>query len=265
MNPCKTSTPAHLLILFLLTLTSCQSMGAEVRIAVAANFTEVSRQLAELFERETGYTTRISYGSTGKLFAQIENGAPFDLFLSADTQRPEKAEKEGLAVAGSRFNYAKGKLVLWSSESNLFKTGENYLKTASFQHIALANPKTAPYGLAAREVLEKLGIWQKLNSTNRLVRGESIAQTFQFVATGNTQAGFVAFSQIKAWQSAHQQTEAGTTWEISTEYYNPINQAAVLLERGKTNPAAQAYLKFLDSENARTLIRSYGYDVDDKP
>ena len=227
----------------------------EVRIAVAANFTDVTRQIAPLFEQATGHTTRISYGSTGMLFSQIENGAPFDLFLAADTRRPGKAEAEGLAVPGSRFIYAKGKLVLWSAQQSAFAAGETFLKQGEFTHVAIANPETAPYGLAARQVMEHLGIWQTLQP--RLVRGDSIAQTFQFVATGNADIGFVAASQIKAWQGT-----PGTTWEIPADDYDPIDQAAVLLKRGENNPAARAFLAFLKRDSTRAVIERFGYGVE---
>jgi molybdate transport system substrate-binding protein len=236
-------------------LFSIQVYADEVRIAVAANFIDATRGLVPMFERTTGHTTKISYGSTGKLYSQIEHGAPFELFLAADTQRPIKAEKEGLAVTGSRFIYAKGKLVLWSAQPNRFDSGETYLKTSNFKHIALANPKTAPYGQAAIQVLEHINQFDLL--TPKLVMGDSIAQTFQFAATGNADAGFVALAQIKGWKG-----EIGTLWEIPTDYYAPINQAAVLLKKGASNPAARAYLEFLKSDKAREVIKKYGYGVD---
>jgi molybdate transport system substrate-binding protein len=237
-----------------LSLLSCQAYADEVRIAVAANFTDASRELAPLFEEETGHTTRISYGSTGKLYSQIEHGAPFELFLAADTKRPVKAEREGLAVPGTRMVYARGKLVMWSIKSNLFVNGGNYLKGAHFDHLALANPKTAPYGLAAEQVMRHVGVLSQL--TPKLVKGDSIAQTFQFIATGNADVGFVALAQIKGWQG-----DQGTLWEIPADYYAPIEQAAVLLKRGEHNPAAIAYLRFLKSDTAREVIEGYGYGI----
>jgi len=236
-------------------LTGGRLAAEEVRIAVAANFTDVARQIAPLFEQATGHTTRISYGSTGKLFSQIENGAPFDVLLAADTRRPLKAQAEGLAVPGSLFIYARGKLVLWSANQGAFEAGESFLKQGEFAHAAIANPETAPYGLAARQVMERLGVWESLQP--RLVRGDSIAQTFQFVATGNADIGFVAWSQVKAWQGA-----PGTTWEIPADYYDPIDQAAVLLKRGENNPAALAFLAFLKHDSTRALIERFGYGVE---
>jgi molybdate transport system substrate-binding protein len=228
--------------------------AAEISIAVAANFTDATRQIVPLFEQATGHTVKLSFGSTGKLYAQIENGAPFEVFLAADSQRPIKAEKAGLAVAGSRFVYAQGRLVLWSSKPGLFSDGEAYLKTAGMPRLAIANPKTAPYGLAAQQVLQHLGAWSQLQP--RLVRGDSIAQTFQFVATGNAEAGIVAYSQVKAWHGM-----SGSEWVIPRDYYAPINQAAVLLKKGATNPAAKAFLDFLKGNAARKVIKGYGYGV----
>jgi molybdate transport system substrate-binding protein len=229
--------------------------AAEVSIAVAANFTDATRQIVPLFEQASGHKVKVSFGSTGKLYAQIENGAPFEVFLAADTKRPAKAEQQGLAVAGSRFVYAQGKLALWSSKPGLFSDGEAYLKAGGFTRLAIANPKTAPYGLAAQQVMQHLGIWPQL--APKMVRGDSIAQTFQFVVTGNVQAGFVAYSQVKAWQGT-----AGSEWLIPATYYAPINQAAVLLKKGATNPAAQAFLDFLHGNAARQVIEQYGYGVE---
>jgi molybdate transport system substrate-binding protein len=236
-------------------LISGRLAAEEVRIAVAANFTDVTRQIVPLFKQATGHTTRISYGSTGMLFSQIENGAPFDLFLAADTRRPIKAETEGLAVPGSRFIYARGKLVLWSAHQSAFAAGETFLKQGEFAHVAIANPATAPYGLAARQVMVHLGVWQTLQP--RLVRGDSIAQTFQFVATRNADIGFVADSQVRAWKNT-----PGTTWIIPEDYYEPIDQAAVLLRRGENNPAARAFLEFLKRDSTRAVIERFGYGVE---
>jgi molybdate transport system substrate-binding protein len=251
----KRSKPIVLTSLLGIALFATQGEAEEVKIAVAANFTDATREIAPLFEKATGHTARISYGSTGKLYAQIEHGAPFELFLAADTKRPIRAEREGLAVAGSRFVYAKGKLVLWSVKPDLFKNGEAFLKSDAFDHLALANPKTAPYGLAAEQVMQHIGAFDKL--IPRLVKGDSISQTFQFVATGNAEAGFVALAQIKGWEG-----EAGTLWMIPEDYYAPIEQAAVLLKKGESNPAAIAYLDFLKGATAREVIEHYGYGVE---
>jgi molybdate transport system substrate-binding protein len=224
-------------------------------VAVAANFIDVSRQLAPLFEQLSGHRLRISYGSTGKLFAQITHGAPFEVFLAADTVHPLKASQSGLALADTRFVYARGRLALWSAKSDLFEAGTSYLQDAAFTHLALANPKTAPYGQAAQQVLERLGVWSALQP--KLVRGDSVAQAFQFVATGNAEAGFVAYSQLKAWPG-----DAGSSWVIPQAYYTPIAQAAVLLKKGAANPAALAFLEFLKSDRARQVIAEHGYDVE---
>lgn len=227
----------------------------EVVVAVAANFTDATRDIVPLFEKATGHTAKVSYGSTGKLYAQIENGAPFEVFLAADTARPEKAEAEGLAVPGSRFTYAQGKLVLWSAKPGTFEDGERYVSSVAFPRAAMANPKTAPYGLAAQQVMEHMGVWQE--AKGKMVRGDSIAQTFQFTATSNAEAGFVAYSQVKAWDGAK-----GSLWVIPADYYAPISQQAVLLRKGEENPAADAFLTFLRGPEARAVIEGYGYGIE---
>jgi molybdate transport system substrate-binding protein len=248
-----------LLLTLLFTLTN-QAVAKEVRIAVAANFTSVARQLAPLFEQQTGYKTKISYGSTGKLYAQIEHGAPFDIFMAADSEYPKKAIAQGLAVADSRFIYAQGTLVLWSPSNKLFDNSDlaatRYLQQADFKHLAIGNPKTAPYGLAAQQVLKHLSLWDALQ--DKLVRGDSISQAFQFVATENAALGFVALSQAKAWQQKIAKS-SGTFWHIPASYYAPIEQSAVLLKRGKENKAALAFISFLKSETTREFIMQKGY------
>lgn len=241
--------------LLALALPAERLMADEINIAVAANFTDATRELVPLFENASGHRVKVSFGSTGKLYSQIEHGAPFELFLAADTKRPARAEAAGLAVTGSGFVYAKGKLVLWSARPDLFEDGEGYLQHGAFEHLALANPKTAPYGLAARQVMEHLGLWSGLQA--KLVRGDSIAQTFQFAATGNAAAGFVALSQVNAWKGA-----GGSTWRIPETYYAPIEQGAVLLKKGAANPAAAAFLEFLKGEEARKVIEGFGYGVE---
>ena len=251
----RTIGPLGIAALLGLCLFSGRLLADEVSIAVAANFTDATREIVPLFEQATGHQVKVSFGSTGKLYAQIENGAPFEVFLAADTKRPVKAEQSGLAVPGSRFVYAKGKLALWSSKPGLFDDGEAFLKGGSFDRLAMANPKTAPYGLAAQQVMEHVGVWSQLQP--KMVRGDSIAQTFQFAVTGNVQAGFVAYSQVKAWQG-----KAGSEWVIPVDYYAPIAQSAVLLNKGAANPAAQAFLDFLKGDAARAVIERFGYGVD---
>jgi molybdate transport system substrate-binding protein len=225
-----------------------------VTLAVASNFADVTRRLVRSFEETTGHNVSVSFGSTGLLYSQIANGAPFEVFLAADSARPKKAEDEGLALPGTRFTYATGRLVLWSPSAGAFENGETWVKTLAFSRAAIANPDIAPYGRAAREVLERLGVWEVAQS--RLVRGENIAQTFQFVATGNADAGFVALSQVRAWRK-----DPGSLWEIPRAYYEPVVQQAVLLENGVDNRAARAFLEFLASPEARRVIAAAGYGV----
>jgi len=227
----------------------------EVSIAVAANFTDAMRDIATEFETATGHKAVVSYASTGKIYAQIENGAPFEVFLAADAVRPEKAEAEGLAVPDTRFTYATGKLTLWSASDDLFSDGEAFLKSGAFGHVAIANPKTAPYGAAAQQVLAHMGLWEPFS--DRIVRGDTIAQAFQFVASGNADAGFVATSQVKALPP-----ESGTGWDVPTSYYEPIVQQAVLLKKGENNPAALSFLEFLKGDTAHDIVTSYGYGVE---
>lgn len=237
-----------------LLLLSSSAQAGQLLIAVAANFTGTTQALIEQFQRDSGHRVRVSFGSTGKLYAQIENGAPFELFLAADSRHPRKAIEQGLAQPGTRFTYAKGQLVLWSLKPQLFEQGERFLQTADFKRVAIANPKTAPYGLAAQQVMIRLGLWQSLQS--KLVRGDSIAQTFQFTATGNAQIGFIARAQLRGWSG-----DPGTVWQIPSDFYAPIEQQAVLLTRGKSNPVAQQFLKFLKGDRARRIINDFGYDL----
>lgn len=239
----------------LLLMATTVAQAEDVLIAVAANFTDATRALLPLFEQQTGHQARASFASTGKLYAQIEHGAPFEVFLAADSLRPQLAEEHGLAVAGSRFTYAQGRLVLWSTDPARFQQGDRFLAELTDGHLAIANPRTAPYGLAARQVLSRLQLWPVLQE--RLVRGDSIAQTFQFVATGNADAGFVAQSQVQGWGGP-----AGSVWVVPAEFHQPIIQQAVLLKSGAENPAARAWLDFLKSATARAIIRQYGYNTD---
>lgn len=241
-------------ILFSLSLSlllSSQSVSAaEVRLAVAANFTAAMKQIAKTFEQTSGHQTKISYGSTGKLYAQILHGAPFDIFLSADQKRPILLQQQQLGQ--KRFTYATGKLVLWSSDAN-FKVDANSLKQANFNKLALANPKTAPYGAAAVQVMNQLGLTQKLRA--KWVRGDNIAQTHQFVATGNVKLGFVALAQLKLSNTGHH-------WLIPQQLYQPIHQDALLLNRGKNNPAALALMNYLRTQSAKKTLRDFGYGLD---
>ena len=236
--------------LFLMSIPGI-SVSGEVHVAVASNFSQAIRLISERFEEATGHEVVLSFGSTGKNYAQIRNGAPFHVFLAADTERPMRLEKEGLAEPGSRFTYAVGSLVLWSPRPGFVDIDANILKTGNFRRLAVANPKLAPYGKAAREVLLAQGLWETLQ--NRMVRGENIGQTFQFVASGSAALGFVAFSQIKR----PDRPIGGSYWEVPQVLYTPIEQQAVLL-RGD-NPVARAFLSFMRQDESLRIIRGFGY------
>lgn len=229
--------------------------AAEVNVAVAANFTAPMRKLAEAFEQDTRHKAVLAFGSTGNFHAQIAHGAPFHVLLAADESTPLKLERDGLAVPGSRFTYATGRLVLWSREPGAVDEKGEVLRRGSFARIAVANPKLAPYGAAAMEALEKLGLLAAVRT--KIVQGENIAQTYQFVATGNAPLGFVALSQVTAGGRIQQ----GSAWVVPASLHAPIRQDAVLLAAGKDNPAAAALLKYLQGDKARALIRSYGYEL----
>jgi len=222
----------------------------ETCIAVAANFTQTAKAIAERFEKTTGHKVTLVFGSTGKLYAQIKNGAPFDAFLSADTERPVLLEQEKIAIPDSRFTYATGRLVLWSPRAGFVDSEGKVLEQDGFQHLAIANPKLAPYGLAAQRLLETRGLWQGLQG--RIVIGEDVAQTFHFIKTGNAELGFVAYSQIM--RPGFQ--EEGSFWEVPQSAYEPIHQQAVLL---KDNQTARDFLAFLRGDEALEIIGSFGY------
>ena len=237
-------------------LAICMNAGvantAEVTVAVAANVTATAKRIAAAFAAGSEHVAVLSFGSTGKLYAQIAHGAPYDVFLAADQARPQKAIDEGLAVAASRYTYASGKLVLYSTDAALVDDEGNVLHSTRFARLAIANPDTAPYGSAAIEVLQALGVHDKV--ADRLVRGDNIAQTLQFVATKNAQLGFVALAQII-------ETRGGSRWIVPEGLYTPVRQDAVLLTRGASNPAAGAFMEFLKSETARDIIRAFGYGI----
>ncbi|HFE38957.1 MAG TPA: molybdate ABC transporter substrate-binding protein [Gammaproteobacteria bacterium] len=240
-------------LLFLFLIVSVASAG-EIRVAVASNFVTTARVLAKEFSQQNNYRLLISFGSTGKLFTQISNGAPFDVFLSADVTRAKLLEEKGVAVAGSRFTYAIGKLTLWASgKSQQEKDCRAILRENKFRRLAIANPKTAPYGLAAQQTLQKMKLWNRLRT--RLVRGENIGQTFHYVVTGNAQLGFVAVSQVRS------VNQGLCRWDVPQTYHTPIEQQAVLLKKGVSNSAAQAFLGFLKSEIAKSIIKRAGYAV----
>ncbi|MDR2451604.1 MAG: molybdate ABC transporter substrate-binding protein [Candidatus Accumulibacter sp.] len=227
--------------------------AGEVAVAVAANFTGPMQTLAVEFEKETGHKAVPSFGSTGQFYTQIKNGAPFEVFLAADDTTPAKLEKEGDTVAGSRFTYVIGALALWSKKDGFVDDKGEVLKKGGFTHIAIADPEKAPYGAAAVETLKKLGVFDALQP--KFVTGNNIAQAHQFVDTGNAELGFVALSQIYK----DGKLTSGSAWIVSQNLHEPIRQDAVLLTRGKDNPAAAALLQYLKGAKASAVIESYGY------
>lgn len=229
--------------------------AAEVLVAVAANFAAPMQKIAPLFEQDTGHKAVLSLGSTGSFYAQIKNGGPFQILLAADDETPIKLEKEGLGLVGSRFTYATGTLVLWSKQVGLVDDKGQVLKSGKFQRIAMANPKLSPYGAAAFEVLTQLGMLQTLQP--KIVQGDNIAQTYQFVFTENAQLGFVALSQVYAEGKLTQ----GSAWTVPSHLHSPLQQDALLLKAGVNNPAAKALLQFLQGEKAKAIIRAFGYSV----
>lgn len=241
--------------LLAIALVPALARAGEVSVAVASNFTAPMRQLAAAFEAQTGHKARLAFGATGTFYAQVRGGAPFEVLLAADDETPAKLEREGLAVAGTRFTYAVGQLVLWSARPGAIDDKGEVLRTGTFDRIAIANPKLAPYGAAAVETLRRLGVHERLQA--RIVQGETIAQTYQFVATGNAAVGFVALSQV----AEAGRIAKGSGWIVPASLHDPIRQDAVLLTRGRDSEAARALLAFLRSDPARALIRAYGYTV----
>jgi molybdate transport system substrate-binding protein len=233
-------------------LTSTSVPAAQTNIAVAANFTEAAKEIAAAFKQKTGHAAVLSFGASGQFYAQITQGAPFEVFLSADEARPKKLADDGLAVAKSRFTFAIGKLVLWSKTPGLVK-GEATLKAASFAKLSICNPLAAPYGAAAVETMKSLRLYESLQP--KLVEGANITQAYQFVETGNAELGFVALSQLTG-------PETGSRWLVPQQLYSPIRQDAVLLNSGAANPAATGFIAFLKSPEARAIIEKYGYVID---
>jgi molybdate transport system substrate-binding protein len=228
--------------------------AAEVQVAVAANFTAPMRRIAAAFEADTGHKALLSFGATGAFYAQIRNGAPFQLLLAADDETPARLEQEGAAVAGTRFTYATGRLVLWSAQPGVVDDKGEVLRKPGEGRIALANPKLAPYGAAAVEALTSLGLLPALQP--RFVQGENIAQAYQFVATGNAALGFVALSQVME----DGRIAKGSAWVVPASLHTPIRQDAVVLAAGKGNAAAAALAAYLRGDKARAIMRSYGYE-----
>lgn len=231
------------------------AQAGEVTVAVAANFTGPMEKIAPAFEKATGHKAKVSFGATGKFYAQIKNGAPFDVLISADQTTPERLEKDGQGVPDSRFTYAVGKLVLWSATPGLVDNQGAVLKQGNFKHLAIGNPRVTVYGPAAIDVMKKMGVYEAIEP--KLVLGENITQTHQFAVTGNAELAFVALSQIyKDGQYA-----AGSHWLVPAAMYAPIRQDAVLLVQGKENPAAVALMAYLKGDAARQVILSHGYEV----
>ena len=227
--------------------------AADVSVAVAANFTAPMQKIAQAFEQDTGHKAVLSFGSTGKLYAQIVNGAPFQILLSADDATPMKLEQQGLGLPGSRFTYATGRLALWSAKPGFVDDAGTVIQKGAFERLAIANPKLAPYGAAAMEVLTKMGALPAVEP--KLVMGENIAQTYQFIASSNAQLGFVALSQVYTDGKIAQ----GSAWVVPADMHTPLRQDAIALVTGKDNPAATALLTYLKGDKARAVIRSYGY------
>jgi molybdate transport system substrate-binding protein len=232
-------------------LLSARAEAAVTQVAVAANFTEPAREIAALFKEKTGHEAVLSFGASGAFLTQITHGAPFEVFLSADAERPKAAVDGGFAVADSLFTYAVGKLVLWSRVIDV-TDGEAALKAGQFAKLSIANPVAAPYGTAAVETMKALGVYDAL--APKIVQGNSIAQAFQFIDTRNAEVGFVALAQLYG-------VTNGTRWEVPENLHSPIRQDAVLLKTGADNEAAKAFLAFLKGPEARAIIERFGYSL----
>jgi molybdate transport system substrate-binding protein len=239
----------------------CAALGSnsawadEVQVAVAANFSAPVQMIAQQFEKDTGHTLIASFGATGQFYTQIRNGAPFDVFLAADDSTPAKLEAEGDTLKGSRFTYATGTLALWSAKENYVDAQGDVLKGNQYQHLSIANPKAAPYGLAATQVLARLNLTEATQA--KIVEGQNITQAYQFVSTGNAELGFVALSQV----FKDGKLTSGSAWIVPAELHDPIRQDAVVLAKGKDNPAAKALMEYLKGPKAAAIIRSYGYQL----
>lgn len=227
----------------------------EVQVAVAANFSAPIQVIAIDFEKDTGHKLIAAYGATGQFYTQIKNGAPFEVFLAADDSTPKKLEQEGETAQGSRFTYAIGTLALWSADNAYVDPAGKVLEKNQFKHLSIANPKAAPYGLAATQVLSKLGLTDKVK--NKIVEGQNITQAYQFVSTGNAELGFVALSQIYK----DGKVSNGSAWIVPEAMHEPIKQDAVILKKGENNPAAKALTQYLKGPKAAAIIKSFGYQL----
>jgi molybdate transport system substrate-binding protein len=246
--------------LWLMILVTINNANADsTLVAVASDFTKPMTEIAAQFEKETGHTAKLSFGSSGKTFAQIQHGAPFEVYFAASETYPLELEKSGLAVENSHFTFAIGKLVLWSATEK-FVVDEHILTNGNFNHLAIADPSHAPYGVFAVEVMKNLNVYEKLQPL--FVQGENIAQTFQFVSTGNAELGFVAFAQVIDTKTG--EIGSGSGWQVPDSLHTPFNQTAVLLKKGKSNPAALALIDFMKSNSARAIIQKYGFGLPSK-
>ena len=239
---------------------NAQNPSHTIYVAVAANFSHTLSQIAQKFQKSTHNKVVIITGSTGQLYAHIKNGAPYDVFLSADSKRPTLLEKEKRTLKDSRFTYAIGKLALWEPDKDIHANGNKVLVQKHFQYLAIANPKLAPYGRAAKQTLEKMQLWNTLS--NRLIMGTNISQTFSFVFSGNATLGFIAESQLLQFKHPNHKNIVNTAWIVPTSFYQPIKQQAVLLLHAKNNASAKNFFDYLKDRNTRKLIKKAGHSID---
>ena len=232
------------------------AQAEEFEVAVAANFSDPMQEIAAGFEKESGHRVKLIFGATGMLYAEIKNGAPFDVLIAADSETPKKLVRQGEAIAESEFTYAIGKLVLWSPKPKLVDGEGKVLTAGAFEHLAICNPKLAPYGAASEEAMRALGVYETLKP--KIVEGQNVTQAYQFVASGAAELGFVALSQV--FRSGKLQG-SGSAWIVPANLYSPIRQDAVILNKGKGKPGPAELMEYLRSEAARTIIRSYGYEL----
>ncbi|MCF5163360.1 molybdate ABC transporter substrate-binding protein [Pseudomonas congelans] len=254
----RTTTLRAILKLSVLAFAASAAASAsadEVQVAVAANFTAPIQAIATDFEKDTGHKLVAAFGATGQIYTQIKNGAPFEVFLSADDTTPAKLEQECDTVKGSRFTYAVGTLALWSAKDSYVDSKGQVLKANQYQHLSIANPKTAPYGLAATQVLSKMGLTDATKA--KIVEGQSITQAYQFVSTGNAELGFVALSQVYK----DGKLTSGSAWIVPDDLHDPIKQDAVILNKGKDSAAAKALVEYLKGPKAAAIIKSFGYQL----
>jgi molybdate transport system substrate-binding protein len=258
-KPMSSITPMMRALVSLALAVAIPAQGDELQVAVAANFLGTMQKLAPEFERKTGHKLFISGGASGQFYTQITQGAPFDVFLSADSERPRKLEDDGFAMAGSRFTYAVGKVVLWSPEPGVVDDHGDVLKKGDYKRLSMANPKVAPYGAAAKQVLEQLQVWGQLNADKKIVTADSIGQAYQFVASGSVDLGFVALAQVPG----DSDKNAGSIWHIPQELYDPITQDVVILRRTRHQAAAVQLLQWLRADTAAlATIKADGYGVE---